>query len=152
METIHPLLVELRSELFLPLDAALERVRCLELQMPNKMDKEFLDAFFRKIRQAVQETNDRVSSLQSAMADRAQKEDAEEKADDARAASQLGEANPRGRTAVTCLVCGSKRPVTMAPGIGITRRGHVYKGRVPIGSTPQPDYDNAALPPLRVEE
>jgi hypothetical protein len=148
IETVLPMIVELRSELRLQLDQALERIRCLEMQMPNKVDKEFLEAFFRKMRMAVQETNEKVASLQTTIAERLAKDEIDEQNE----APRLSESAAGGKTAVTCLVCGSKRPVTVASGTGVTKRGRVYRGRTPVGYSIHPDYDDARLPPLRVGE
>jgi hypothetical protein len=83
-ETVGPLLASIRRALGLQFDRASERLHCLEQQMPCKVNKEFVDAFFREIRLAVQETGEKVAALQAALADRAMHDEVDEKIEEVR--------------------------------------------------------------------
>jgi hypothetical protein len=148
VEILMPFLSELRSELILQIQSASDRIRDVESALPKKVDKEFVDAFFRKLRMALQEMNERVGSVSAALPDRVTKEELEERMEAFMGSMpRFQETTLAGKTSVTCLLCGSKRTGIVTT--GIAKRGHIYRGRAAVGSS-QGTYDNPNLPPLQV--
>jgi hypothetical protein len=148
LEIIMPYIVELRGDLLLQLEAALDRIRQLENALQRKVDKDFVDAFFRKMRAALQETNERVISLSVAMPDRVTKEDLEAKVEEMiKTMPAFQESTIAGKTSVTCLLCGAKRAGIIPA--SLNQRGQIYKGRAMMAPV-NTSYDGPPLPPLQV--
>jgi hypothetical protein len=147
-----PLLAELRGDLRCQIEGATDRIRGLEDLLQNKVDKEFVEVFFRKLRIAVQEAKEKVAVLQNALAERTARDEIEQKLCEASGgvAQSGGLLGVRG-SPVNCLVCGGRKPA-QAPGIVVTKRGGVFRGRAQIGPLAQPDWNDPQLPPLTIEE
>jgi hypothetical protein len=79
LETLAPLLAELRTDLMLHVDAALERLRVVKVMLPTKADKKSVDRFFRKTRRAIQETVEKMISVPNAMSERVTRDELDAK-------------------------------------------------------------------------
>jgi hypothetical protein len=153
LEKIMPYITEMKGEFQVQLDSIMERVRCLEITVPQKMDKEFVEAFFRKIKLTIHDMNERVVKMQSTMPDRAlSNEELEDKiAEMMKTMPAYQETTIAGKTSYTCLLCGSKRAAGISGMNQIAKRGQVYKGRAaPPGATAS--YDPSLLPPLQSDD
>jgi predicted metal-dependent hydrolase len=95
-------LADVRTEIRAIFDRVNERLRVLEITMPTKVNRKFVDAFVRKMMVTVQEIG-----AKAAIADRMPREEENE---GKRAAGGAKESVPVSRSEVTCLVCDSKRP------------------------------------------
>jgi hypothetical protein len=152
LEAVMPYLVELKTDWQLQLDSTMDRLRCLEGTLPTKVDKEFVDAFFRKIRQTLQDTNERVMGVQSALNDRITQDQLDAKLDEVRAEPKFRESTVAGKTTLTCFVCGAKKTMPQGAPIQAPKRGQVFRGRAAVGVSQTPDYESSQLPPLVVQE
>jgi hypothetical protein len=153
LETLLPYIIEVKSDFQLQLDSAVERIRCLEIAMPQKMDKEFVEAFFRKIKLTIHDMNERVVRIQNTMPERSvSNEELEDKiAEMMRTMPTYQETTIAGKTSYTCLLCGSKRAAGISGMNQVAKRGQVYKGRAaPPGGASA--YDPSMLPPLQSED
>ena len=151
LEALLPYIVNLRADLQLQIENAQERLRRLELAVPMKIDKEFVDAFFRKIRLALQETNDKVIKIAAAMPDKVSQDDVEERIAEALKVMAPQDTTAGGKSTYTCLLCGAKRTGISNP--SHTRRGHIFKGRAaPASALGNTESGPGQLPPLRGDD
>jgi len=140
LDHLLPYLADLRVDLQLQLDTAADRLRQVEVSLPMKVDKEFVDAFFRKIRMALHETNEKMVKVQAGVPGCPTRDEIDEQIQEALRTMGPHETTVAGKTSYACLLCGSKRSgvTNAAPG----QRGRVFKGRA------WPAVHNQALPPL----
>ena len=150
LELLMPFLYELRNELLLNIDANSERIRCLEASVPLKCDKEYIDTFFRKMRNAIQEADSKASRAITSLSDKISTEDLEERIQELIKMIGAQESTVAGKTNITCLFCGAKRSSISKVGGGIIDRTRIFKGRANRQSLPSNDV--AQLPPLSENE
>jgi len=106
-DALVPILMQLRTELQFKIDGSNERIRIVENLIDNKVDKEYVEKFFRKMRISMQETNEKVSRVQMTVPERVTKEELDERIENVIHQFTKEESTPAGRTTYKCLFCGS---------------------------------------------
>ncbi|OHT09513.1 hypothetical protein TRFO_21559 [Tritrichomonas foetus] len=150
LELLMPFLYELRSELMINIDSNTERIRCIEDQIGQKVEKEFIDTFFRKIRVAVQDADSKATKAINSLVDKITSEDLENRIQELIRQMGAQETTVAGKTNFTCLFCGSKKSTVSKVGGGILDRGKIFKGRATRQSLPT--NEASQLPPLSEDE
>lgn len=109
LETMLPYLVDLRTDLQLKIDTAVERTRVAEQSMINKVDKDYVEKFFRNMRYQITEVVEKVEHVQQAVPDRVTHEELKEFIDDLYAQLTKETQTPAGTVSYKCLFCGQTR-------------------------------------------
>lgn len=149
LELLMPFLYQLRSELLLNIDSNAERIRCLENSVQSKVEKEFIESFFRKIRMAVKEADDKAMKACNSLFDKVSKQDLEDRVQELLKQIGTQETTVAGKTSYTCLFCGAKKTV-LSKSSAAMDKGKIFKGRATRQSLQSSDLSQ--LPPLSENE
>ena len=175
LDLIRPYLIELRTELQLKADLAFEKAQKVESNLTTKVEKEFIDSFFRKIRLQINDLTEKVIFLQNSSPEKVNREELKEFADDLYKTLSKETSTPVGRVPLKCLFCGQSRnsvsgmitdqnvidnlenlhkstsPPKSTLLIGPDKQ--VYKGKGNYGKTTTVSLlENKNLPPLKQEK
>lgn len=147
LELLMPFLYQLRSELLMNIDSNTERIRCLENSVQMKVEKDFIESFFRKIRMAVKEADDKAMRACNSLFDKVSKQDLEDRVQELLKQIGTQETTVAGKTSYTCLFCGTKKTSISKSSVD---KGKLFKGRTTRQSL-QPN-ELSQLPPLNENE
>lgn len=146
LELLMPFLYEMRAELLTNIDTNTERIRCLETSMKTKVEKEFIEIFFRKIRLAVQEADEKGQRACNFLVDKVSRQDLEDRIQELLKQIGTQETMAAGKTNFTCLFCGAKRTSLGKGASSLMEKGKIFKGRASLQSTST--SENSQLPML----
>lgn len=106
LETVIPYIIDLRTEILLKVDTANERTREAEVNLNNKCDKDYIEAFFRKLRVQFNKLAEKVEKTSNALSDRVAHEEMQNAFDDLYRLLTRETSTPAGTKGVNCLFCG----------------------------------------------
>ena len=109
IDTILPILVEMRTELQMKIEAALQHALAAEKNMDNKVDKEFVNDFFRKMRTVVNDLKTQLDEVKNSMPERVTHDEMQSMATDLYKVLTKDQNATAGTVNYRCLFCGAEK-------------------------------------------
>ncbi|KAK8893658.1 hypothetical protein M9Y10_022085 [Tritrichomonas musculus] len=106
---VLPYIIEMRSEFQKKVDTALEKSRLTEEMILNKVDKEFVNDFFRKMRMTLVELKNQIDEVKSSVPDKVTHEELQSLATDLYKSVTKDQTTTVGTKSYRCLFCGAPK-------------------------------------------
>ena len=106
---VLPYIIEMRSEFQTKVDTALEKTRLTEEMILSKVDKEFVNDFFRKMRMTLVELKNQIEEVKSSVPDKVTHEELQNLATDLYKSVTKDQSTTVGAKSYRCLFCGAPK-------------------------------------------
>lgn len=106
---VLPYIIEMRSEFQIKVDKALEQSRLSEEMILNKVDKDFVNDFFRKMRMTIVELKTQIDEVKNSVPDKVSHEELQNLATDLYKSVTKDQTTTVGTKSYRCLFCGAPK-------------------------------------------